>query len=183
MRIYAVFLVALVTTFGCSDEPTPNEVVNNYSKNVRSALHVKDIDYSQYLSKRAQAKVIDGLKRVTPNLIDFDFSLSINDTPVEIKDKVIKVSSNVDEDRMFGFLLMLLKSEAEPCSTGNFKSVVNGSEATLTCAETNYLDRNGKVWQNYTRNFMLVNENGWRIDKISAELTYEGETSKSTTFE
>ena len=183
MRTHGIFFIALLSSFGCSNKTTPNEVVENYSTNVASANHVREINYSKHLSERAQGRVVEGLKKVTPILVDFDFSLSINDSPLEIKNKTIKVSSNANEERMFGFFLKLLKAEVTPCSTGEFETTINGAKATLTCAEKDYTDQYGEVWQEYTRNFMLVNENGWRIDKIESTYTHDSGTNKSTTFE
>ena len=183
VRTNGIYFVTLLTVLGCSESTTPNDVVENYTTNVSSANNIRDINYSEYLSKRAQGRVVEGLQRVSPTLADFEFSISVNDKPLELKNKTFKVSSNTNKEKMFQVFLKMLKTEATPCDTDGFETTIDGSSATLTCTEVNYTDEYGEVWKEYKRSFLLVNENGWRIDKIKSAFTHDRGTTKSTTFE
>lgn len=170
---------------GCTEANTPIQVLQNYTANVESADDIRAIRYSEFLTQRAQESVAKGLKKISPVLVDFDFSLSINDEPGDIKDKQVEVTTNPNPEnteRMFRFVLATMKDGSTLCSSAEYVSVIEGSTATLTCELTDYTDEQGTLYKQATRTVDLANEDGWKIDKISVEFVSESGSFSTATF-
>jgi len=176
------FLILCFSTslIGCGDKLTPEETFNNYVSSVMSAENLQDVEYSKYISKRAQKKAVEMFATVSPVLVDFDFSISINEKPVELTNERVDVTS---ADEMFDLFLAMEKEELPICESVNSVTAINGSEATLSCSRSDYTDKHGVLIDKYKRVVSFVDEDGWRIDMIKSEYKTENMTMSSAMFE
>ena len=183
MRAIGAIVIAFLTVSSSAESDRPIQVVERYATNVESAEHLTEIRYSEFLTQRAQGSVVRGLQRVAPVLKDFDFSIAVNSQPAEIKNGSAEITELADKERMYKFVLRTMKAETSLCTSTQYVEEIDASTATLTCSKTDHKSPSGVVYQQLTQTVEMIDEGGWRIDKIVTEITHDSSTSKSTTFQ
>ena len=154
----AIIAATLLVLLGsCGKNEAPDAVFDNYSKHISAAKNVTEVAFYQYVSKSSADAIVENIKKYTPELADFDFSLTVNGKELEMS----KVNFNPAALKEDDFLLTMLRDGAKEIGAQE-EVVIEGDIAKLIHTKSDYPEPS----TNYTRTVEFVNENGWKIDNI-----------------
>ena len=157
MRV--LIAVALsVLLISCGKKEAPDVVFENYSIHLSAVKNVTEIAFYEYVSKSSADAIVENIKKYTPELADFDFSLSVNGKEAKIE----KVSFNPEALKSDDFLLVMLRDGAKTNEAQEEEIIIEGDTAKLVHTQTDYPEPG----TTYTRTVEFVNESGWKIDNI-----------------